>query len=418
MANRRRFDEELQKHLEHCRRYGPSGALLMIDLDHFKEVNDTLGHAAGDQLIISAAALLRGRARGTDIVARLGGDEFAILLVDADRDAAERVARSIVDRIREYTATLDGTRRRVTASIGVVTVRAAVEHEADILALADMTMYDVKEAGRDGVVVLDEEASRQPRSGARLEWRRRIEDAVSNDDFVLHLQPILDLRTGAIHSAEALLRLADADELVLPSRFLYIAERAGLMPELDAWVIEHGVAMLAKLRELQPEFQLEVNLSGVSIGNAEVEQALVESLEAHGVDPRALILEITETAAVSDVELAREFAERMTSLGCKFALDDFGAGFGSFYYLKHLPFDYLKIDGEFVRNCASNRTDRLLITAVVNIARGLGKQTIAEFVRDEETVTALRELGVDWGQGHHLGRPAALDEQLSSEITV
>ncbi len=410
LANRRRFDEELVRHVQRCDRYGPKGALLLLDLDNFKEVNDTLGHGAGDQLIISAAKLLRSGVRSTDIVARLGGDEFAILLPDADRAEAEGAARTIVERIREFTATLEGTRRRVTASVGVVTMKAAQEHPTDLLALADMTMYDAKDAGRDGYVVLEENTFRQPRSGARLEWRGRIEQAIANDDFTLHLQPILDLSTGAVRSAEALLRLADTDELVLPSRFLYIAERTGLAPELDSWVVEKGVAMLADLRRLAPEFQLEVNLSGHSIGNPRIENTIFESLARHAVDPSALILEITETAAVADVELARQFAQRITNLGCRFALDDFGAGFGSFYYLKHLLFDYVKIDGEFVANCHRSSVDRSIMRSIVGIARDLGKKTVAEFVSDPAILEVVREEGVDLAQGYLVGEPVPYDE--------
>ena len=410
LANRRRFDEELTRHLERCRRHGPDGALLMIDLDNFKEVNDTLGHAAGDELIVSTAALLRSRVRSTDVVARLGGDEFAVLLVDADLEAAETVARSIVDRVRAHTSTLEGSRRRVTASVGVVTVRAADEHEVDILALADMTMYDAKDAGRDGVVVLGEGACRQPRTGARMAWKRRIEDALENGAFELHLQPILDLRSGAIHSAEVLLRLADADELVPPGRFLDVAESSGLMPALDAWVVERSLGMLASLRRIDPQFRLEVNLSGHSIGDDRVERALVDGLRRHEVDPAALILEITETAAVADVELARQFAERMTALGCSFALDDFGAGFGSFYYLKHLLFDYVKIDGEFVANCHRSGIDRTILRSIVGIARDLGKQTVAEFVAEPAILEIVGAEGVDLAQGYDVGRPTSYDD--------
>ncbi|GAA1878110.1 sensor domain-containing protein [Lapillicoccus jejuensis] len=410
LANRRRFDEELTRHLERCRRHGPDGALLMIDLDNFKEVNDTLGHAAGDQLIVSTAQLLRSRVRSTDVVARLGGDEFAVLLVDADRVAAEAVAHSIVDRVREHAATLEGSRRRVTASVGVVTVRAAHDHDVDILALADMTMYDAKDAGRDGVVVLDEDARRQPRTGARMAWKRRIEDALEDGAFELHLQPILDLRSGEIHSAEVLLRLADADELVPPGRFLDVAEQSGLMPALDTWVVERALGLLASLRRLDPLFRLEVNLSGHSIGDDRVERALVEGLRRHDVEPSALILEITETAAVADVERAREFADRMTALGCRFALDDFGAGFGSFYYLKHLVFDYVKIDGEFVANCHRSGIDRTILRSIVGIARDLGKQTVAEFVAEPAILEIVGAEGVDLAQGYDVGRPTTYDD--------
>ncbi len=417
LANRRLFDLELARHLERCERYGPTGALLLLDLDNFKEVNDTLGHGVGDQLIISAATLLRTGVRSTDIVARLGGDEFAILLPDADRAEAETVARKVVEGIREFTATLEGTRRRVTASVGVVTLKAAREHHTDLLALADMTMYDAKDAGRDGYVVLDELNFHQPRTGARMEWRERIEKALEQDNFTLLLQPILDLSTGVVHSAEALLRLSDTDELVPPSRFLYIAERTGLAPALDCWVVEKSVHMLAELRRHAPAFQLEVNLSGHSIGNRRIEQTIVDVLARHDVDPAALILEITETAAVADVELARQFAERITALGCRFALDDFGAGFGSFYYLKHLLFDYVKIDGEFVANCHRSSVDRSIMRSIVGIAHDLGKKTVAEFVSDPAILEVVREEGVDLAQGYLIGEPMPYDEFVAQFLT-
>jgi diguanylate cyclase (GGDEF)-like protein/PAS domain S-box-containing protein len=198
LGNRRLFDLALERHVDHCERYGPKGALLLLDLDYFKQVNDTLGHGAGDQLLISTAGLLRRGIRSTDVVARLGGDEFAVLLTEGDLQSAKTVAESIVSGIREYTSTLDQVRRRITASVGVVTFRAAVGHEVDVLALADMTMYDAKDAGRDRYVALQEDVSRPPRSGARLQWQSRIEDALANDGLTLHLQPIMDLRTDTI----------------------------------------------------------------------------------------------------------------------------------------------------------------------------------------------------------------------------
>jgi diguanylate cyclase (GGDEF)-like protein/PAS domain S-box-containing protein len=410
LDNRREFEERLAAHRDWCGRYGPRGAVLLLDLDNFKEVNDTLGHGAGDELIISTASLLRCAVQAPDVVARLGGDEFAVLLVDADAAAAEAVAARIVAQVREFTSTLDGTRRRVTASLGVVTLRSAADHGGDVLALADMTMYDAKEAGRDCYVVLDENSTRQPRSGARLAWKERIERALAADDFTLHLQPILDLRTDRIVSAEALVRLSDTDDLVPPSWFLYIAERTGLVPALDAWVVRHSVEMLAELRRIAPDFRLEVNLSGHSIGRPDVEAAIVDSLSDFGVDPCALVLEVTETAAVADVAVARSFAERMTSLGCKFALDDFGAGFGSFYYLKHLLFDYVKIDGEFVANVHRSAIDRTILRSIVGIAHDLGKLTVAEFVAEPSILEVVRAEGVDLAQGYLTGVPMPLEE--------
>ena len=405
LPNRQRLGAELRRHAENCRRDRPTGALLLLDLDHFKQVNDTLGHAVGDELLASVAALLRQGVRSTDVVARLGGDEFAVLLTQGDQQAAETVARSLVRMIAGHTSSLDRVQRRVTASVGVVTLRAARERDVDVLALADMTMYDAKEAGRNQIAVLDEISGEPPRTGARWQWQSRIEEALENDHFVLHLQPILDLRGQEVGAAEVLLRLRDGDQLVTPSCFLHIAEPAGLVSAIDAWVVRHSVALLSRLHTIQPDFRLEVNLSGLSIGNLEIERVIVDSLRAHTVDPSTLILEITETAAVADIDLAQEFAERLTALGCKFALDDFGAGFGSLYYLKHLPFDYVKIDGEFVSNCSASSVDRTIIRSIVRIARDLGKETVAEFVADKAILNVVRAEGVDHAQGYVVGEP-------------
>jgi len=417
LANRRRFEGELERHLDRCRRHGPTGALLLLDLDNFKQVNDTLGHNAGDQLLVTIAGLLRRSIRSTDVVARLGGDEFAIMLTDGDQADAQRVAELVVGRIGMHAATLDGVARRVTASVGAVTFRAASEHAADVLALADMTMYDAKEAGRNRAVVLPEGDARGPRTAARLHWQSRIEAALAEDRFELHLQPIMNIADGRISSAEVLLRLRDQDELVPPSRFVYIAERVGLMPQVDAWVVDRSLEMLARLRrDHDPDFELEVNLSGHSIGHPDIEGAIVDALARHGVDPSALILEITETAAVADVALARLFAERMTELGCAFALDDFGAGFGSFYYLKHLFFDYVKIDGEFVAHVHESPVDRTIMRSIVGIARDLGKRTVAEFVSEPEILRVCRQEGVDFAQGYLIGKPVPYDEFVAAHL--
>ena len=425
LANRRKFDHELRRHQEWCQRYGSNGALLLLDLDHFKDVNDSLGHHSGDQLIVSTGAVVRGAVRSTDLVARVGGDEFAILLTQGGREAAAAVGKNLVEKVREHTATFDGIRRRVTASIGGVTFDDADRSGTEILGLADMMMYDAKEAGRNRCLVLDREQFAQPRMSARLQWRDRIERALLEDAFVLHLQPILDLTTGRVRCAEALLRMND-DGLVPPSRFLYVAEQTGLAPAVDEWVIRTSVRLLSELRERDPGFTMEVNLSGHSMASDRVEQSIVQSLDRFQVDPSALILEITETAAVADIEAARAFAERMTKLGCKFALDDFGAGFGSFYYLKHLLFDFVKIDGEFIAHCATSRVDRTILRSIVGIAQGLGKQTVAEFVTDADVLEVVRGEGVDLAQGFEIGRPvpqsdfvaAWLDSPTPSEAPV
>jgi EAL domain-containing protein (putative c-di-GMP-specific phosphodiesterase class I) len=241
-----------------------------------------------------------------------------------------------------------------------------------------------------------------------------IRDALAEDRFVLHAQPIVDLESGRTGQYELLLRMVGRDgSIIPPGRFLPVAERFDLIGQLDRWVVRRAIAMLAGARADGHDITVEVNLSGRSTGDPELLALIEAELQESGVDPARLIFEITETTAVANIPAAQAFAARLADLGCRFALDDFGAGFGSFYYLKHLPFDYLKIDGEFVRHCAEDRTDQLVIQAVVDIARGLGKRTVAEQAGDDATIALLRDLGVDQAQGYFLGRPAPLAEWLA-----
>jgi diguanylate cyclase (GGDEF)-like protein/PAS domain S-box-containing protein len=412
LVNRTKFREELSSHLERCRRYGPSGAVLMLDLDHFKRVNDTLGHNTGDELIVSMAVLLRSRMRSADVVARLGGDEFAILLPEGGADSAEIVAAALVEAVRGDVTALDGGRPRiVTVSIGIAVVEDTNVTSHEILAAADLAMYDAKEAGRDRYSFYADKMHVVSKSKAQITWAERIEHALENDGFELWAQPILNLRTNRIESHELLLRMRAPDgDMVLPGHFLYVAERVGLIGEIDRWVTTRAIELLARIQQTQPRHRLEVNLSGLSVGDEDLRVSIAETAAESTADPAGLIFEITETAAVQHIIAARDFAHALRDIGCRFALDDFGAGFGSFYYLKHLPFDYVKIDGEFIAACTTNLTDRLVIDSVVSIAQGLGKKTVAEFVIDEKTLDLLRRHGVDYAQGYHIGRPAPIDE--------
>ncbi|WP_205696057.1 PAS domain S-box protein [Conexibacter sp. SYSU D00693] len=410
LLNRRRFEEELDRQVAKVQRYGSSGALLVLDLDHFKTINDTLGHNAGDELIVSVADLLRHRLRETDVVARLGGDEFAVLLPEADRGGAETVATTIVEEIRRHATVLNGERpRRVTCSLGVAFFEEGLAAGEEVLVNADLAMYDAKEAGRDQFAIFASDRFAEPRMKARVAWVERIRDALEDDRFVLEAQPIKDLHSGDVAQYELLLRMLDEHgEVVPPGAFLYVAERYDLIQDIDRWVASRAIELLHQ----HPGTVFEVNVSGKSLNDQLLLETVETGLQISGVDPTRLIFEVTETAAVANIHQAREFADRLASLGCRFALDDFGAGFGSFYYLKHLPFDYLKIDGEFVRNCLRSRTDQLVIEAVVRIANGLGKATIAEFVGDERTERFLRAHGVDHAQGFHVGKPAPLESLL------
>jgi EAL domain-containing protein (putative c-di-GMP-specific phosphodiesterase class I) len=305
----------------------------------------------------------------------------------------------------------------VTTSVGVAPFRTADVTGEELLIAADLAMYDAKEAGRDRFAVVSRDAQRPDRVGARVSWLERIRGALTDDRLVLHAQPIRNLHTGEIGHHELLLRmLGDDGELIAPGTFLPLAERFGLTPEIDRWVTGQAIELLAA--DPGGHRALEVNLSGPSLNDTSLLRFVEDGIASFGVDPRRLIFEVTETAAVANIPLARRFAERLMALGCRFALDDFGAGFGSFYYLKHLPFDYLKIDGEFVSGCLVNRTDQLVIEAVVRIARGLGKETIAEFVETPELEAFLRAQGIDHAQGFHVGRPMPIAEPRWREDAV
>jgi diguanylate cyclase (GGDEF)-like protein/PAS domain S-box-containing protein len=414
LLNRRSFERELARHVARVERYGARGAALVLDLDHFKFINDTLGHGVGDDLITRVAAALRSRLRETDVLARLGGDEFAVLMPEGGREDAAEVARGVLQAVRgQAVLATSGHARRVSASIGVALFTDERLTGDAVLVRADLAMYEAKEAGRDRYAIAEGGTSEGP-LGAHFSWADVIRDALAEDRFVLHAQPIVDMDSGRIGQYELLLRMVDTDgEVIGPGRFLPVAERFDLIGDLDRWVVRRAIAMLAEATAAGHDITVEVNLSGRSTGDTELLALIEEQLRDSAVDPARLIFEITETTAVSNIPAAQHFSSRLADLGCRFALDDFGAGFGSFYYLKHLPFDYLKIDGEFVRECAQNRTDQLVIEAVVGIARGLGKRTVAEQAGDDATLQLLREMGVDQAQGYFIGGPAPLEEWLA-----
>jgi diguanylate cyclase (GGDEF)-like protein/PAS domain S-box-containing protein len=418
LLNRRAYERRLEDHLRRGERYGHDGAVLVIDLDDFKEVNDTLGHRAGDELIVRVAGALATRLRESDTLARLGGDEFAILTPTGGAAEAERLAGSLLETVRHERAARGpgGRARPVTASIGIAPLAQAVDLSAEeALINADLAMYDAKEAGRDRSETYGGPGHGQARIEARLEWVERIRAALDENRLVLHAQPVVETATGRTTQHELLVRMVDVHgDLIQPGSFLPIAERFGLIREIDRWVVTRAIGMLAEHRAAGALPTVEINISGHSLGDPELAEYIGRELRAAAVDARQLIFEVTETTAIDNIAAARTFAEQLSELGCRFALDDFGAGYGSFYYLKHLPFDFIKIDGEFVRNCTADATDRLVIGAVVELARGMGKRTIAEFVGDEPTLLTLGELGVDYAQGFHLGRPAPLESWLEA----
>ena len=409
LFNRRRFVEELGRMAASAYRHGVATAVLVVDVDHFKYVNDTYGHAAGDDVLTAVARILEQRTRETDVVGRLGGDEFGIILTHSSAADAHTVALSLLHELRDHRSTLVNEQPvAVTASIGLRMVERGDGLTADELIVeADVAMYDAKENGRNRVSVAGTDSIEPTRLRRRLAMSDRIRRALARDDgFVLYEQPICSLDTGEVDRTEILVRMPDGEGgLLQPSSFLPIADHFGLMPALDQWVIEHAIDLLAERQRAGIRLGMEVNLSGTSISDPAVIDFIAESVRTAGIDPTALIFEVTETEAIVNIDRARVLSRQLSSLGCKFALDDFGAGFGSFYYLKHLPFDVVKIDGDFIKALPTSTSDQLTVQAIVTIARGLGKRTVAEFVGNDRTVTMLREFGVDFAQGYHLGKP-------------
>jgi diguanylate cyclase (GGDEF)-like protein/PAS domain S-box-containing protein len=422
LLNRRRFEAELDRHVAHIARYGRDGAVLVLDIDHFKQVNDALGHGRGDELIIDIARILQAQLRESDRTARLGGDEFAILLPNANRTQAARVASKLIEAVRREAVVLPGRGgRRVTVSVGVMMFDECEGlTAADVIVDADLAMYDAKEAGRDTFAFFEPAADHEPRIRARASWYERIEAAIETDRFALQAQPIVDLRSGEAVQHELLIRMLDEDgDLIPPGTFLSVAERYGQIARIDAWVAHRAVELLAELEASGRAQPLAINLSRHALGDRDLLAGLERQISASGIDAANLVVEIGEGVAIADIGRARTLGARLKALGCRFALDDFGAGVGSIYHLKHLPLDYIKIDGELIDDCFEDHRDRLAVIAVVGVAQGLGVTTVAEAVSDEQAAATLREIGVDLAQGRHFGMPIGLDIALRiSDVDV
>jgi len=411
LFNQRRFQEELAREVERTSRYGAKGAVLMIDLDNFKNVNDAFGHKAGDDLLKGVAGALRHRRRQTDVLARVGGDEFAMLLPETDAEQAQMVAEGIVKALARHVAVLGEQTIHITASVGVAPLDGL--RAVEVLEFADSAMYEAKEAGRNRVASHRSSGRHTDQVSRRTEVEL-IRTALEENRLLLYCQPILDLKQNEVRQYELLLRLrSDAcAEPLSPSSFLYVAERFNLIQEIDCWVASKGIDLIAEYGRAGRRLMLHVNLSGKSIGDPGVAALIEDAISRAGIDPACLIFELTETTAITNIEAAKAFAHRLRVRGCQFALDDFGAGFGSFYYLKRLPFDYFKIDGDFIRGIVASPMDQLVVGAIVGIAQGMGKKTIAEFVPDEDTRRLLEKSGVDYAQGYHVGRPRPLRDVL------
>lgn len=404
LANRVSFEHALTRHIDYAARYGSAGCVIALGIDSFKYVNEALGAAAGDEVLAGLAELIQGRLRKTDVLARVGGDVFGILVHGADRSKAISLAEELLGIARRHAFVIDGEGIRISMSAGVTSLDERQVVGVELLAEAETAMSAAKEAGRDRVLGYD--PTGRSEMDERRAWTERVRLATERGLFVLTSQPIVNIEKGVATQHEILLRMRDdGGGLVEPSSFLATAERFGLIGGIDRWVTQQAVRLIAAHNADGRELTLEVNLSGQTMGDARFPDEVRRELTSSGIDPASLIFEVTETAAVADMDHARLFAKSLAKVGCRFALDDFGAGYASFYYLKHLPISYLKIDGEFVKELPHSHTDQLIVRALVQACQGMGIKTIAEFVTDQTTMDMVRELGVDFAQGYHLGKP-------------
>ncbi len=407
LLNRRGF-------LEHARdmeNLGKPFALMLLDLDQFKDINDLRGHHQGDRLLQQVSKILRGELRQSDIIARLGGDEFGILLPNADRLSVEHAARRCCHSLHQLQALEGEISVAVTTSIGVVLFPEHGQDVDQLLANADIALYQAKARGRNAWHLFDGDDAHRARIHERVYWERQIRQVLNQHQVEMHYQPIMDLSSGQISHHEALLRCRDDKAQMLPTAQLIVAaEQNGLIHKLDEQVIDAVCRQAAMLRKANVDTTLALNLSGMSFTNPNLVSHIRRSLREHGVPAGSIVFEITETAALADIDASIQIMEALRAEGCRFALDDFGVGFSSLYYLKKLPVSYIKIDGSFVRNLREDSEHQVLIRALVDVARAFRLRTIAEFVESEDIIRMLTELGVDYAQGYHIEKPRPFEE--------
>ncbi|USX26976.1 EAL domain-containing protein [Oxalobacteraceae bacterium OTU3CINTB1] len=424
LINRREFEAQIAHALHSAKEEDHVHALLYMDLDQFKIVNDTCGHSAGDLLLQLLAKMLQTEMRDSDILARLGGDELGVLLPHCPPDQALLVADGIRQSIKNFRFVLDSRTFELGVSIGVVEINRHSKSMTELLIAADQACYVAKERGRNRVHLYQESDLRLARRQGEMQWVSRLNEAFEHQYFRLYAQPIVGLGTrGEVHD-EVLIRIqSDPGELILPGAFIPAAERYDMMAAIDRWVIRAVCRHVRNVRESkvaadaniqadgtqQPgpdrySGQYSINLSGTSLGDEGLHDYILAQFAEHNVDPGQICFEITETAVIANLVKAQDFMSRLKALGCRFALDDFGSGLSSFAYLKALPVDFLKIDGVFIRDIANNSINRAMVKAINEVGHVMGICTVAEYVEDDDTLAVVRELGVDYAQGYAVGQ--------------
>jgi diguanylate cyclase (GGDEF)-like protein/PAS domain S-box-containing protein len=413
LINRREFETQIAAALHSAKEDGHVHALLYMDMDQFKIINDTCGHSAGDVLLQLLSKMLQTQMRDSDILARLGGDELGVLLPHCPPEHARLIADDIRQAVKNFRFVWDGHSFELGVSIGLVEVSQDSKSMTELLIAADQACYIAKEEGRNRIHEYRESDQMLARRQGEMLWISRLNDAFERQSFRLYAMPIVGLGAHSEAHDEILIRIIDAKgELILPGAFIPAAERYDMMHTIDRWVIG---AVCRHVRDQRSERRDEtrgdqraparfsINLSGVSLNDGGLEDYITEQFAEHAVAPEQICFEITETAVISNLPKAQAFMAKLKTLGCRFSLDDFGSGLSSFAYLKALPVDYLKIDGIFVRDIASNPINRAMVKAINEVGHVMGIQTVAEYVEDGNALSVVRELGLDYAQGYAVG---------------
>ncbi len=404
LMNRHSFTVALYDERISVNRNNGSSALFFIDLDKFKCINDSLGHAAGDRLLKTISRLLKEKTRETDFVSRYGGDEFAIIVKNVSKDEAAKIAKALIRGAQELNVAEQGQVFEITFSIGLAMMEANSGSLDEIQSQADAACFQAKRDGRNCYRISDESRSMKKQNNIDEGWSERLKDAISENKFILQYQPIINMESGQADFHEVLLRLSDEnDELIQPNAFLPTAERLGLSLEIDQWVIRNALAEIAVLRKRYKNICLSINLSAHSVENVDIAKFIEQQLAIHDLPASCLMLEIREQVAMRRIEHISECLNSLNRLGCLLAIDCFGSGFDSFNYLKEWPVDFVKINNLFIEKASQSSVDNIIVQSMVRVANSIGKKTIACHVSDEATLQALLEVGVDYAQGFYLG---------------
>jgi diguanylate cyclase (GGDEF)-like protein/PAS domain S-box-containing protein len=422
LANRREFESNLQQILLEAKLAKHEHILCYLDLDRFKIVNDTQGHAAGDQLLRQIADLLQNQLRPTDILARLGGDEFAILLPYCSLVKGQQIATRLIESVKTFRFSWRGKTFSVGASVGLVAIDREVESGAKLLSWADAAMYAAKDRGGNRTYIYQNGDRDLEQRQGDMQWVSRIIKALEDDRFFLYAQPIADSQNKSEFHYELLIRLKDSrGRLISPGVFIAAAERYNLMPEIDRWVVRKLFSTLAAHFPADakriPSTWYAVNLSALSLNDEGFFEFLQQQFARYQIPPETICFEITETAAIANLNKTAQFIRKLKKLGCSFALDDFGSGMSSFTYLKNLPVDYLKIDGQFVKNLTTDPVNAAMVEAINRIGHLMGLKTIAEFVENDEILQQITEMGVDYVQGYGIAKPHPFELSLQPAVS-